>query len=259
MLGWFIYTVIKVKDSLQAEFRARGWFIDGDLGYNVGPDDRHPVDRVVLHRLDTVHRLGAAAGRHHLLDHLLAEDLRPQEPPRRRPGLEPSGRVLTRCTRRRIRPTRPAIRERYGQPGAARQAPPAPPQGPARPPDGQPAEPKAMPRAGRGAGRQTLPRPARRSRRSEQAAACGTDARPGMCTRLHGRGASRTTRLSCSGAGAGCSGAVRRRGVSRRRAASAALVLRLVVEEQPLAAVQRDVARDLVVDGAHAAGRSPPP
>lgn len=35
-LGWFIYTVIKVKDSLTAEFRARGWFIEGDLGYNVG-------------------------------------------------------------------------------------------------------------------------------------------------------------------------------------------------------------------------------
>jgi hypothetical protein len=35
-LGWFIYTVVKVKDSLTAEFRSRGWFIDGDLGYNVG-------------------------------------------------------------------------------------------------------------------------------------------------------------------------------------------------------------------------------
>jgi len=35
-LGWFIYTVIKVKDSLSAEFQSRGWMIDGDLGYNVG-------------------------------------------------------------------------------------------------------------------------------------------------------------------------------------------------------------------------------
>jgi hypothetical protein len=35
-LGWFIYTVVKVRDSLAAEFKTRGWFIDGDLGYNVG-------------------------------------------------------------------------------------------------------------------------------------------------------------------------------------------------------------------------------
>ncbi len=35
-LGWFIYTVIKVKDSVSAEFQSRGWMIDGDLGYNVG-------------------------------------------------------------------------------------------------------------------------------------------------------------------------------------------------------------------------------
>jgi hypothetical protein len=35
-LGWFIYTVIKVKDSVSAEFRSRGWPLDGDLGYNVG-------------------------------------------------------------------------------------------------------------------------------------------------------------------------------------------------------------------------------
>src|SRR5512133_310839 len=35
-LAWFIYTVIKVKDSVAAEYRARGWYIDGDLGYNVG-------------------------------------------------------------------------------------------------------------------------------------------------------------------------------------------------------------------------------
>jgi hypothetical protein len=35
-LAWFIYTVIKVKDSLVAEFRTRSWYVDGDLGYNVG-------------------------------------------------------------------------------------------------------------------------------------------------------------------------------------------------------------------------------
>ncbi len=35
-LGWFIYTVIKVKDSVAAEYRTRGWYVDGDLGYNVG-------------------------------------------------------------------------------------------------------------------------------------------------------------------------------------------------------------------------------
>jgi zinc-ribbon domain len=35
-LGWFIYTVIKVKDSVSAEFQSRGWVVDGDLGYNVG-------------------------------------------------------------------------------------------------------------------------------------------------------------------------------------------------------------------------------
>jgi hypothetical protein len=35
-LGWFIYTVVKVRDSLSAEFKTRGWFVDGDLGYNVG-------------------------------------------------------------------------------------------------------------------------------------------------------------------------------------------------------------------------------
>jgi hypothetical protein len=35
-LGWIIYTVIKVKDSVSAEFRSRGWPLDGDLGYNVG-------------------------------------------------------------------------------------------------------------------------------------------------------------------------------------------------------------------------------
>jgi hypothetical protein len=35
-LGWFIYTVVKVRDSLSAEFKTRSWYIDGDLGYNVG-------------------------------------------------------------------------------------------------------------------------------------------------------------------------------------------------------------------------------
>jgi hypothetical protein len=35
-LGWFIYTVAKVRDSVRAEYHGRGWAIDGDLGYNVG-------------------------------------------------------------------------------------------------------------------------------------------------------------------------------------------------------------------------------
>ena len=35
-LGWFVYTVIKVKESVRAEFESRGWCPDGDLGYNVG-------------------------------------------------------------------------------------------------------------------------------------------------------------------------------------------------------------------------------
>ncbi len=35
-LGWFVYTVIKVRDSVSAEFQSRGWLPDGDLGYNVG-------------------------------------------------------------------------------------------------------------------------------------------------------------------------------------------------------------------------------
>ena len=35
-LGWFVYTVIKVQESVDAEFQTRGWFVDGDLGYNVG-------------------------------------------------------------------------------------------------------------------------------------------------------------------------------------------------------------------------------
>jgi hypothetical protein len=36
VLGWFIYTVIKVRDSVVAEYQTRGWIPDGDLGYNVG-------------------------------------------------------------------------------------------------------------------------------------------------------------------------------------------------------------------------------
>ena len=35
-LGWFIYTVIKIKESLLAEYGLRGWAPEGDQGYNVG-------------------------------------------------------------------------------------------------------------------------------------------------------------------------------------------------------------------------------
>jgi hypothetical protein len=35
-LGWFIYTVAKVRDSVKAEYYSRGWPIEGDFGYNVG-------------------------------------------------------------------------------------------------------------------------------------------------------------------------------------------------------------------------------
>ncbi|MFH0916193.1 MAG: zinc ribbon domain-containing protein [bacterium] len=35
-LGWFIYTVVKVRDSVRAEYRSRGWAAEGDFGYNVG-------------------------------------------------------------------------------------------------------------------------------------------------------------------------------------------------------------------------------
>jgi len=35
-LGWFIYTVTKVRDSVRDEYRARGWSPEGDFGYNVG-------------------------------------------------------------------------------------------------------------------------------------------------------------------------------------------------------------------------------
>jgi hypothetical protein len=35
-LGWFIYTVVKVRDSVRAEYHSRGWLAEGDFGYNVG-------------------------------------------------------------------------------------------------------------------------------------------------------------------------------------------------------------------------------
>ncbi len=35
-LGWFLYTVLKVRESLAAEYRTRGWQPEGDQGYNVG-------------------------------------------------------------------------------------------------------------------------------------------------------------------------------------------------------------------------------
>jgi hypothetical protein len=35
-LGWFLYTVVKVRDSVRAEYQSRGWPVEGDLGYNVG-------------------------------------------------------------------------------------------------------------------------------------------------------------------------------------------------------------------------------
>jgi hypothetical protein len=35
-LGWFIYTVIKVRDSVTAEYRSRGWTPEGDFGFGVG-------------------------------------------------------------------------------------------------------------------------------------------------------------------------------------------------------------------------------
>jgi len=33
---WMFFTVIRVKDSVQAEFQARGWARSGDFGYGVG-------------------------------------------------------------------------------------------------------------------------------------------------------------------------------------------------------------------------------
>ena len=35
-LGWFVYTVVKVRDSVRNEYASRGWPVTGDLGYNVG-------------------------------------------------------------------------------------------------------------------------------------------------------------------------------------------------------------------------------
>ena len=35
-LGWFIYVVVKVADSLRAEYETRGWPAAGDFGYGVG-------------------------------------------------------------------------------------------------------------------------------------------------------------------------------------------------------------------------------
>ena len=35
-LGWFVYTVVKVRDSVRDEYASRGWPVTGDLGYNVG-------------------------------------------------------------------------------------------------------------------------------------------------------------------------------------------------------------------------------
>jgi hypothetical protein len=35
-LGWFIYTVTKVRDSVKAEYESRGWQPQGDFAYNVG-------------------------------------------------------------------------------------------------------------------------------------------------------------------------------------------------------------------------------
>jgi|GEM_PF-642703 len=35
-LGWSLYTVTKVRDSVRDEYRSRGWSVDSDLGYNVG-------------------------------------------------------------------------------------------------------------------------------------------------------------------------------------------------------------------------------
>jgi hypothetical protein len=35
-LGWFIYTAMKVRDSIRAEYKSRGWASDGDFSYTVG-------------------------------------------------------------------------------------------------------------------------------------------------------------------------------------------------------------------------------
>ncbi len=88
-LGWFIYTVVKVRDSLSAEFKSRNWFIDGDLGYNVGLTAGVLwVASFVIGWIPFIGWVLPLAG-DDLLDHLLAQDLRPQEPFRLSPGLEP--------------------------------------------------------------------------------------------------------------------------------------------------------------------------
>jgi hypothetical protein len=35
-LGWFIYTVVKIRDSVLAEYATRGWIPERDQGYNIG-------------------------------------------------------------------------------------------------------------------------------------------------------------------------------------------------------------------------------
>ena len=35
-IGWFIYTVTKVRDSVKAEYQSRNWVVEGDFAYNVG-------------------------------------------------------------------------------------------------------------------------------------------------------------------------------------------------------------------------------
>lgn len=35
-LGWFVYMVVKVRDSVQAEYRSRGWRPNDDFGYGIG-------------------------------------------------------------------------------------------------------------------------------------------------------------------------------------------------------------------------------
>lgn len=35
-LGWFLYTVVKIKESVEAEYRSRNRPLENDMGYNVG-------------------------------------------------------------------------------------------------------------------------------------------------------------------------------------------------------------------------------
>lgn len=35
-IGWFVYTVVKIRESVLKEYQARRWKLPGDLGYNVG-------------------------------------------------------------------------------------------------------------------------------------------------------------------------------------------------------------------------------